>query len=488
MTSDLTAKSIALFKHLCTIPRPSKHYSGMHDFFKKFAADNKAEIEIDSAGNVALLMNPPFASQRKSLILQSHMDMVSLADEKVKHDWISDPILLKHDKKTNILSAQGTTLGADNGMGLATSLVLAQDCSKETPFNLYLLVTADEEQNLEGAKNLNLSLLPSEASVINLDSESSHEICVGSAGTSKCQIRFEARKVRENNHPDKNYCLQVFGGLGGHSGVEIHKGRANAIKVACDLVGLHSMQSKESLLRVSSIDGGQAENAIPSSCKIEFAMDPKHRPKFEDQARDFIVRTQKAFNEPSLNFQLEESKNPSKSEKDISYVLDFIRMTHQGVMGLNQLNPDQLKTSNNIGLASTDDNGEVTVTLLTRSLDLFDLEQYETQMRLLASYCKAKSFTSCGKTPAWCCDTSKSVAYGMLQKAHDKCFGSQAKAFSVHAGLETAILLSHYPKWDIVSIGPQIMDAHTTRESLDLSSIPDFVTWLAEIIQNCPKF
>ena len=469
------------FKKLCKIPRPSHFHEKIHTFLQECIGKSLTEtlIETDKAGNMAILMNPPHDEKRASLILQSHMDMVSLADPQIVHDWKNDPILCEEVKVDNNiwLRARGTTLGADNGMGMMASIVVARHVVAVHSKNLYLLITADEEHGLEGAKHLNLKILPKKARVINLDSESSHAICVGSAGTSKAKVVFqkvsemsEISEMSQISKTKKTMSMQILGGQGGHSGVEIHRGRANVIKLCQEALAFLKIQE------ILSIDGGDAENAIPSHCKATFVGELKDT----SVLNPLIARWKETYNEPDLKIVFQEEK-ASQSSLMPQACVDFIQMVHHGVLGLNPYAPEQLKTSSNLGLIET--KGEiVTLTLMSRSLCVDALQQYHENLQLLTKYTKGQ-WEDCGLSPSWFCG-SKSEALHWLQASHKLLFGKEAKTFSIHAGLETAVLQQTFPEWDIVSIGPEIENAHTTREQVSVESVEDFVKWLSFLVEN----
>lgn len=479
-TTELFDKILSEFVVLCKIPRGSKNYHGIHQYLTYYCNLVQSEIKIDSAGNVGILLNPPFDEKRHSLLLQSHMDMVTIKDEGIEHDFEKDAITF--EIQGDFMVGKGTTLGADNGIGLAASLVIGKMVQKQSLFNLYLLITADEEIGMLGAQNMRFdSFLPQKALLLNLDCESSRRICVGSAGTCLTQVTWE-KKTREEVKLSTVISIVIKGLHGGHSGVTIHHPHGNAIKLTALL--LKGIQDKFGISEILCINGGEAENAIPVKAKVQLIL-PTHT-SFEDiknYCRSRQEQWSRDFSEPALSILVETKELESELELQqhslVPFdVIDFLLLAHQGV--ITNFNSNCVATSSNLSLIHTADSN-IILTILSRSMFQTAMKDYyDYSLVPLANKTNGK-LSPFKSSSSWCADLKKSQLYQILQQTHQEQFRQEAECFTVHAGLETVTLQEHYPQWDILSIGPNINGAHTTKESLELSSVTDFGNWLQKI-------
>ena len=511
--SLLYEKVLRTFEKILTIPRGSKNHGPMHQFLTSFAEEINAKLEIDKAGNVGIFVNPPFDSKKSNLIFQSHFDMVTLKEERSTINFDIDAIAWEIIENGNILRSKdcSTTLGADNGMGLATSLVVAKECQKTTPFNLFLLCSSNEEIGCLGAKNLEFSssFFPQNACVLNLDSEEGvHLICIGCPGSSLSTIQFELNYDWETN--PRMYTLIIQGCRGGHSGVDISKKRANAIKLMIQLI--YFLRRKLGLkIAVREIQGGEAENSIPKNCKIVLSISHLYATIEEEKEKEILLfeNIEKKQLEWRLQYDEEELKISLKrmeiktDEVIVAYsvpnsALDFLYVVHQGI--IENFNEESVATSTNLSLIRTDvksqkQNPTLELVILSRSLYEEALaENYYVLSTLLKTLgCRAfiDEFKLNGKPWRQMKPIKENVLFQMLEKAHSSIFGDEKDKklclFTPHGGLESQYLQEKFLDWIILSIGPKIVNAHTTKEYVDLTSVREFSSLLFEICQNMEK-
>lgn len=365
---------IRKFIEVSTIPRPSFHLDIMREYLEnqcnkineRLNKDTRLVYKRDEYGNVVIVIGEEGESKR-NIILQSHMDMVSAKDALSNHNFKTQPIQLDF-KENNILTAIGTTLGADNGISMVSSIILAEELVKNQSFEntvLYLLITADEEEGLLGARNISTDILPQNAYLINIDSEDKHEICIGCGGGLISQITFEENSYLLTKQ-DMNFILnlKLFDFKGGHSGVDINKGQGNSIK----LLGLLLNDLKELCgenIKVTDIESGEACNAIPQQAKCSLCFnklnndfDTKMKIEVHSKILQRIEKYNLIHNEDikyDMNYSedLEDLvpqdrlKNPYIVTDDILRIrtfnldncLNFINTVHQGIIDLEPLHP-----------------------------------------------------------------------------------------------------------------------------------------------------
>lgn len=454
------------FTKLSQIPRHSNDTKGMHHYLVEWSTKELpgSSYEIDEIGN--LVIHVSSRPGKPSLILQSHFDMVCVARLNSKHDFSKDPIVIQIDG--NRMFAKDTTLGADNGISLVTSLILAKLLLSENKLrdlNLHLLFTSKEEQGLQGAEHLQLKL-PEHANLLNLDSESSHNICVGSVGSSKTEITFPV--AQETKRKTFLHEIEVRFCQGGHSGVEIHKGRANAILLCAQL-----LINQDAI--ICEIEGGEAENSIPTFCRVAFQTNTP-LDSFVHLIEEKHKMWKVSFNENTLEIRIRTLAFPEEPMTTFPTLLDGLLLLHQGILSHNPYIENEMLASTNVGLI----NKFGLVTILSRSLTKEGVFLYYQRLQVIAKNMKA-TISPFHFHPGWS-PVPNSPLLEALQTCHKKLFKEKANCFTVHAGLETSILLAKYPKWDIQSIGPTIEKAHTTEETLFIDTIEPFAVWLQELI------
>ena len=479
---DLEPK--AIWKHfsaLNAVPRASKKEEQAIAFMKEFGQSLGLETLQDKVGNV--IIKKPATSgmeDRKTTVLQSHLDMVHQKNNDTDFDFATEGIKMYVD--SDWVKAEGTTLGADNGLGVATIMAILESNDLPHPA-LEALFTIDEETGMTGAKELDGSILSGEI-LLNLDTEEDDEIGIGCAGgVDMTATRFYIEEsVPENSLA---YRLKLKGLQGGHSGMDIIKGLANA-NVLMNRLLYTAYTSVNS--RVASIQGGGLRNAIPRESEAIIVLHQDHKAKFEnEQERVFYeIKSEFASLEPDMSFHLEETELPTKiMSSDVQdAVLKSIYAAHNGVYRMSPDIEGLVETSNNIAKISVGE-GKIEILCLTRSSvtsskdDLvnslssaFDLAGFQVNLS--------------GDYPGWAPDPESEILK-VVDRIYQEQNQEKAHVAACHAGLECGILGSHYPEMDMISFGPTIRGAHSPDERAGISSTQKFWTLTKEVLKQIPK-
>jgi dipeptidase D len=410
------------------------------------------------------------------LALQGHVDMVCEKNEGTRHDFARDPIALVRDG--DVVRARGTTLGADNGIGVAAALAaLASEEVRHGP--LEVLVTVDEETGLTGAKGLAPGWLRAEA-LLNLDSEAEGEITIGCAGgmDTVAVRRVEARPVPPGARLLR---VKVHGAKGGHSGIDIGAGRANAIRVLAQV--LAALEERHAPA-IASVRGGNKRNAIPREASAVLAVAPAREAALREDVARLEAAWQAAFGglDPSLALSVEpaEAEHVLAPEDARALVGLLVAAPH----GVEEMSPDLrglVQTSTNLGLVETRD-GEVAVTFLTRSA--LDASKGLLGARIAAA-CRLAGFSPReeGGYPGWKPEPGAPLV-ALVNRAHEEVFGRRMAVKAIHAGLECGLIGEKYPGLEMASIGPDIRDAHTPDEHVSVPSVERFWRHLVAVLEK----
>lgn len=468
------------FSKLNAVPRPSKKEERVIQFAMDFGKSLGLETFKDEVGNV-IIRKPATTGMenRKMITLQSHLDMVHQKNNDTVFDFETQGIdMLAED---DWVKAKGTTLGADNGMGVAAILSLLESTSIPHP-PLEALFTIDEETGMTGAQGLKPGVLQGEI-LLNLDTEEDDEIDIGCAGgidiTASCTYPEIATPTNSSA-----YKVVVKGLQGGHSGMDIHKGLGNANKIMNRLL-LSSVNSHN--IGIAKIDGGSLRNAIPRESVSLIVVSEENKTAF---VRDFEalaseIKREFAIVEKQMQLELEvvtlpeTIMDPSIQNK----VLRAIYAAHNGVYLMSTAIPDLVATSNNIARVRIGD-GNIHIGCLTRS----SIESSKND--LATSLQSAFELAGCeirlsGEYPGWQ-PNPKSAILKILTEQYTSLFNEKPKVVACHAGLECGILGQHYPNLDMISFGPTIKGAHSPDERVSISSVQKFWKYLLEILKNTP--
>lgn len=464
--------------HLLTqIPRPSGHLEKIQAFLLNWAKERNIEAFQDIAGNIVMKKPAtPGMENRKGIILQSHMDMVPQKAPHSDHDFVEDPIQTRIEG--DWVYATDTTLGADNGMGVATIMAIFEDDDlKHGPLNA--LITADEETSMVGANALPEGELEGDI-LLNLDTETEGELIIGSAGGVDISAEIEYKEVAVEEG-DKAVKIIIKGLKGGHSGLEIGLGHANANKlmarIAVDIIANCDA-------RLVSWHGGNMRNAIPNSCEAVFTVPGE----IVDELKEIVAEYGETFDaeykgvDNPVHITCEDVEAPKTQipQEIQDNVINAINAAHNGVLRYVPTIPELVETSSSMGIVNIgtektegdDVTGKALVLILGRSSSETQKDYMCTMLE--SCFCMAgMKVTLSGSYPGW--DPNPDSA--MLKKLvsiYEREFGNKPKVTACHAGLECSVILSKYPHLDIVSCGPTLESPHTHHERCHISSMPRY--------------
>lgn len=467
------------FEEICQIPRPSKKEEKVIAFLREFAQKNKLEIKVDEVGNV-LIRKPATAGRENApvVVLQSHMDMVCEKNGDTVHDFENDPI--KPFVNDGWVRAEGTTLGSDDGIGIAAQLaVLSATDLSHGPIEC--LFTVDEESGLTGAFALQPGFLSGKV-LINLDSEDEGELFIGCAGgiDTVGTLKFVSEILPAGSFAAK---LEIKGLLGGHSGDDINKNRGNANKILnrflIDAARLFD-------LRIADFNGGNLRNAIAREASAVVVVPHSQKENLIVEWNVFASEMEFEFEfaEPKLKLHHQSVALPEfvidKETQD--RLLKLIAACPHGVLEMSTRMPGMVETSTN--LASVKFVGGNTIVLTTSQRSEIESRKYmAAEMVESAMLLGGASVEHSEGYPGWTPNPDSEVAK-ITTKAYKKLFGNDPVVKSIHAGLECGLFLEKYPELDMVSFGPTIRGAHSPDERISIETVNKFWKLLVEVLQN----
>jgi len=469
------------FAALNSVPRPSKKEEKIIQFMVDFGKKLNLETITDAVGNV-IIKKPASRGMesKKTIVMQGHLDMVHQKNTNTRFDFEKEGINMFVDG--DWVKAKGTTLGADNGLGVAAIMAVLSSKTIQHPA-IEALFTIDEETGMTGAMNLDSSILTGEI-LLNLDTEEDDEIGIGCAGG----LDITATKTYEEVEIPENttaFSITITGLTGGHSGMDIHKGLGNANKIMNRLL-FDSFTNFG--LRIAEINGGSLRNAIPRESFAKVVVNSILRASFLSETNELISQIKNEFStiEPNLSIKIEEIPQ-QKNVVDLSVQETFLRAMYAALNGVYKMSPDVeglVETSNNIAKVDLK-NGKILIGCLTRSssesskLDLansirssFELAGFEVEFS--------------GTYPGWLPNMNSEILQ-IVSNIYRKLFETEPKIMACHAGLECGILGQNYPKMDMISFGPNIKGAHSPDERAQISSTQKFWKLLQEILKNIPE-
>lgn len=470
-----------LWKHfnaLTAIPRPSKKERAAVTYVQDFGHKLGLEVVTDGVGNV-LIRKPaaPGHESRPGVILQAHLDMVPQKNSDKVHDFEKDPI--ETFIEDGWVKAKGTTLGADNGIGVAAILaVLESDNLMHGPIEG--LFTVDEETGMTGANNLQPGVLRGDI-LINLDSEDEGELYVGCAGGTNANVVFS---FHENPVPKghKGFKLALVGLKGGHSGMDINMGRGNANKLLFRFIK-YAVANLGA--RLSSVDGGSLRNAIPREAFAVVTIPADQTQNFMDAVEDFldIYRSEFGNVEPDLNLTADETTIPSFVMEEVVQddLINAIQACPNGVIRMSTEMEGLVETSLNLAIVKTD-NREVKVMALLRSSVDSAKDDLESSLESLFGLAGAEVWFD-GHYPGWKPNLESSILQTM-QKVYREKWNRTPEIKAIHAGLECGILGNVYPNWDMISCGPTIRYPHSPDEKVNIESVGLFWQFLTATLSE----
>ncbi|MDY6269339.1 MAG: beta-Ala-His dipeptidase [Selenomonadaceae bacterium] len=467
------------FKKLAAIPRANGHEQAVSDFLKKYLTDAGFTVVQDAKNNI--IADKPATKGFENAprtILQGHMDMVAVGEEGYNYDPLTDPIKLVRTEK--YLEAEGTSLGADDGIGVAEGIYLMKNAKNHGP--LRLIVTTDEERGMTGAIALDAKHLTDAQFLINCDSENYDELTVGSAGS--VDLTFERQLRREAPQAQTAYQLSVRGLLGGHSGERIGDGRGNAIRtLALVLLALQSQGTVE----VADFHGGKAHNAIPNIAEATFVTDIAKA----DLSKILTAEKEKFLAiygsvDPDIELVLTEVEQPETVlvAGDTKRLLRLLTVLHTGVYAMSTVIPGLVETSANLGVVKMDEEN-VHIELFPRSAVDGKLDEFALFAREIA---ELTGFTAIvgTKSPGWKENKNSRLAKIVAETFQEQ-NGKPMKVETIHAGLECGWHFGKNPKLDMVSIGVTTQDIHSPNEKLVLATVEPQVKLIEETLHKIAK-
>lgn len=481
-TLNLQPESVFdFFMQICNIPHGSKNEAQISAFLQNFGKELGYETIADNVGNV-LIKKPayPGFEDRKTIILQGHMDMVCDKRPDVEHDFTKDPIRPYVDGEW--LKAQGTTLGADNGIGVAAAMaVLADKSLKHGPVNC--LFTIDEETGLTGAEALSPELLQGDI-LVNLDSEDEGEMFIGCAG-GVCNYA-EFKHVWTRVAGDMFYMKVDINNLtGGHSGDDINKGRANANKL---LNRFLCRVAEKYEFYLCDISGGSLHNAIPRDASAVFAVQSADKESVRVDFNVFAAEVQDEYaaTEPNMRFTLQSTDpvNRAIEPECARRLLKSVHAVFNGVFAMSQDVPGLVETSSNLASLKRTGDSVITVTTSQRSSIESARDNVSDAVRAAFELGGAQVITK-GKYPGWK-PNMKSAILKVACETYKELFGTEAKIKAIHAGLECGLFLEKAPHLDMMSFGPTMRGVHSPDERLDIASTERWWRHLLLLLEKAP--
>ena len=472
------------FAEISKIPRASKKEKEISDWLVKFAKERKLKVIQDEHYNVIIKKKATEGYEDFSpLILQGHMDMVWEKNKDTEFDFSTPGIELVIDG--DFLKANGTTLGADNGIAIAYALAILDSDDIKHPA-LEVVITTDEEDGMSGVVNLDFDEFDGKT-LINLDTEEYGEVYVSSAGGTRTETKFifETKKIGNGYTP---VSIEVKGLSGGHSGAEIHKNLGNSIKILSEVLYHLSKRYEMSLIH---IDGGGKVNAIPREAVAEIAVkldgDSIDELKklaglaFENILKDFKVSDKS----PILAIEKIEEKNLGISLGDTLNIINFLHEVPNGVLEMSKHIEGLVETSINIGFISTeivDGNVKIRIKSLARSMANNPLNKLVEEVTDLTRKHDA-NIKIAASNPSWEYKEDSKIRE-LIAKSFKEITGNEPVIKAIHAGLECGVFTQNIKGADVVSIGPNIYGAHTPEERMDIKSVGETWEWLLKILEN----
>lgn len=469
------------FQEICNIPHPSKKEGQIIAFMKKFGEDLGLETLVDEVGNV-LIRKPatPGMQDRKTAVLQGHLDMVPQKNNDTHHDFEKDPIQAYIDGEW--VTAKGTTLGADNGMGVAAAMAILE--AKDLQHGpIEALFTIDEETGMTGAFGLKPGFIEGDI-LLNMDSEDEGELYIGCAGgiDSVSTFTFE----EEDTTTDMiGYKIDIKGLRGGHSGLDIHLGRGNSNKV---LNRIFWTAAKKHGLRVHSFSGGSLRNAIPRESTGYVAIPAANETAFLTTFKELseIIKKELLATEPNLEMIASKIDVPAKvmDVNSQNNILNALYACPHGVLSMVADMPEVVETSTSMSIVKTENN-KVEVVSLTRSS--VDSKKEDTTNIIESIFVPlGAEVEHSGSYPGWKPNIESPILKTMKEVYNNK-YGKVPEVKVIHAGLECGLIGDASPQLDMISFGPTIRNPHSPDEKVNIETVEKFWDFLVETLKNLPK-
>lgn len=488
-------KVLHYFEQICRIPHPSYHCEAISNYLMDFAKAHGLEAYQDQFYNVIIIKEATAGKEElEPIMIQGHMDMVTVKDDGIRIDMQKEGLQLAIDG--DYIYAKGTSLGGDDGIAIAYGLALLDDETLSLP-RIELVVTTEEEVGMEGATGIDLSVCRANR-MLNLDSEDEGEFVVACAGGMRVHADMEAGEKLPLTENELLYCIEVGGLAGGHSGTEIIRHSANACKVIGSV--LHGLWAMDCPFMTMDLEGGTKDNAIPIYAKALIAVSKERK----DQIKANIDKLQEDFRkqygatdpdgyvkcsevEPADRNDMQSCLQNTKKEillfskERTRQIIDFLCEVPNGVQSMCTEMPELPQTSLNLGIMKGEADGIHFDFSLRSSVSAEKKELCDKVCEIIDKY--EGTYELGGDYPAWEYKADSALREHLV-RVYEKQYGKLPEVLSIHAGLECGILASKKPGLDCVSVGPDILDIHTTRERLSISSVQRVWKFLVEALET----
>lgn len=468
-----------IFAEICKVPRPSKHEEQISKWLCDFAAEHGIECVADEAMNVIMRVPAtPGYGDHEGVILQAHMDMVAEKDGNVQHDFLKDPIETWVDGEW--LKAKGTTLGADDGIGIAMALAAITDKDLEHPA-IECLFTVDEETGLTGAMKLQDGMLKSKR-LINLDSEDDGQIFIGCAGGIDTLAKMHYKQSAISNQQSAIAIqLKVSGLLGGHSGDDINKGRANANQF---IVWFLARIWPQAAIQLASINGGNLRNAIAREAEAVIVIPLDYKEQIRIEWNHFVAQMEGVFGEVEhdMHLELETTDMPDTvipDDKAYRLIMALCECPH-GMIAMSKEMPGLVETSTNLASIKMKE-GYIEINTSQRSSKEPAKHHLKWAVEQALSLA-CDEVTHGDGYPGWA-PNPNSPLLEVVKKTYVDLFKTEPQVLAIHAGLECGLFLEKYPYLDMVSFGPQMVGVHSPQERLSIPSTERCYQWLCQTLK-----
>lgn len=464
------------FAEITKYPRPSGHEKAIRNYLIKLAKELNLSCVVTEIGNLILSKPATDTSKpRKKIAMQAHMDMVPSKTKDSTHNFLTDPITTHIDGEW--VKANNTTLGADNGIGLAMGLaILASNNIKHN--DIELLITTDEEAGMGGAFALDGSELNSEV-LINIDTEDDDEVCIGCAGGINTNITYPI--IKEKANLDSTFKIELKGLFSGHSGCDITRGRANAIK---EIAYLAYELNQKIEFELVAINGGKLRNVIPNYAEITINISEKDATTLDTFIKQYKLNLQKEFSNTDFNLDLSCEKIETAKQKiqdtQTKTIIQALCSCFNGVMRLNN-ELGIAETSSNIGVVISHQNNIEIITLQRSAHESSKIKMANTIASLF--HLIGAKVEHSDSYPGWV-PNLQSIALTQIQQSYRELFNQEIKVGATHGGLECGLILAKYPHMDAISMGPTIRDAHSPTEKLFIPAVAKSWKLLVNLVER----
>ena len=462
------------FEELSAIPRNSKNEAESRKLIIGKARKCGFVYKTDKAGNLVVCISARGSTIKKPVILQAHLDMICEKNLDKRHDFGKHPITLIKDG--DWIKADGTTLGADNGIACAAMIAIMEDSSLTHP-GLELLFTVDEETGLAGAFKMDPSLINGRT-LINLDSEEDGILYIGCAGGKETDLRFNIEREK-TPALHKAVVIRVKGLKGGHSGTDIHEGRGNAIKILASLLTSAGLD-----FRLSKLSGGNLHNSIPREAEAIIVIKSSGLNKLRVHSEAVLNRYRKILKgvDEGIDISIVDAPLPRDviSKKDASRLIEALNAIPSGVTG-SDMSSCMVVTSTNLGVLKTE-NDSIIIKTMQRSIHLESMTELAGRVASIGRLAGAEVIYG-NEFPAWKPDTDTGILK-VCKQCHLELFGSEPEVKVIHAGLECGVIADKIPGMETISFGPTIEYAHSPSERVSIESVNNFWEYLKSVLNK----